>query len=325
MPVNNTNPHRAPTAPVKIIIIMCIGVVGIVAVGIAIDAFAQEGVVIDQKSNISVTTDKTEYVSGDVIIISGNITTSLSDTPVILQIFIEGNPAYINQITPALDNTYWDIVKAEGTKWTHKGEYEVNIRYGKDGKATAKFNFTPEDDAERPDPPPPSTGEVQEGIMEVESGNETFDVQYSILGGNLVDVTFDWRDFTLIVDIETTSNVGSVTLDIPREYIGAEKSIGSAVADDTFIIQIDGVQADYEEGTSGPATRKITIDFVEGDSEIRIIGTYAVPEFSHYVMMMMAIAGIMTTLIILSKTRYAKVAYIYNKSSSGNNIRTECQ
>lgn len=315
MLVNTTNPHRAPiTAPMRISI-MCIGVIGIIAAGLTIDAFAQEGVVIDQKSNISVTTDKTEYVSGDVIIISGNITTRLSDTPVILQIFMDGNPAYINQITPALDNTYWDIVKAEGTKWTHEGEYEVNIRYGKDGKATARFNFTPEDDTEKPGFTPPPPEGVQEGIMEVESGNETFDVQYSIIGGNLVDVTFDWRDFTLIVDIETTSSVGSVTLDIPREYIGAEKSIGSAVADDIFIIQIDGVQANYAEDSSGSATRKITIDFVEGDAEIRIIGTYAVPEFSHYVIIMMAIAGIMTTVIILSKTRYAKVAYAYNKGS----------
>lgn len=310
MRVKGPSFHRVQI--ISLVMIMCVGTT-MMGIGIT-DVFAQERVVPLQKSNISVTTDKTEYTSGDVIIISGNITTNLVNTPVILQIFRDGNPSYINQITPAQDNTYWDIVKAEGAKWEKAGEYEVSIRYGKDGKAITRFNFTPGDGTSAPrDTPAESTKNI-----EVDAGNETFDVRYSIIGGKVIDMTLDWRDFTLIVDIEPTNTIGAITMDLPRKYIGAVNTNGNTELDDIFIIQIDGIQAEYKDESSGTTIRTITINFAEEDSEIRIIGTYAVPEFSHYVIIMISIVGIMIAIITLSKTRHAKiVTYGY-----GNNTKT---
>lgn len=262
-----------------------------------------ESKTVQQKSIISVTTDKTEYTDGDVIIISGEIRITLAETPVILQIFKDNNPIYINQITPASDNTYWDIVRAEGVKWTRAGEYEITIRYGTDGKAVTKFDFSP------------STGQSNGGDsstinenMEVDAGNETFDVMYSITGGTVNDMTLDWRDFTLVVDVNVTDKAGSITMDLPRKYIGAEVQRGGATVDESFIILIDGVQTDYSEGTAASAeTRKVSVDLLEDDSEIRIIGTYAVPEFEHIIIILM-LAGIMLVLVMLSRAkRYSKM------------------
>lgn len=245
-----------------------------------------------QTAMISVTTDRSEYVHGDVVIISGEIATSLADTPVILQIFKDGNPVYINQITPAGDNTYWDIVKAEGTRWERAGTYEVSIRYGTDGKAAAAFNFVAEGGTAGGQN---GAGEIT-GTMEVDAGNETFDVEYAITGGTVSDMMLDWRDFTLVVEIGATSGAGSITMELPRKYIGAEVTQGRTVTDDIFIVLIDGVQTTYEERASSQSARKISVDFVEGDSEIRVIGTYAVPEFTHIVIVGLVSAGMLAAI-----------------------------
>ena len=268
------------------------------------DREGRENIQVQQRSIISVTTDKAEYSDGDAIIISGEIRISLAETPVILQIFKDNNPIYINQITPANDNTYWDIVRAEGVKWTRSGEYEIAIRYGTDGKAVTKFNFVPSTAANQNN----NGNTISNQNMEVDAGNETFDVLYSITGGTINDMTLDWRDFTLVVEVNVTDRAGSITMDLPRKYIGAEVQRGGSTVDESFIILIDGVQVDYKEGTAtNSETRKVTIDLLKGDSEIRIIGTYAVPEFEHIIIIIM-LAGIMLALVILSRTkRYSKM------------------
>ena len=307
------NTRRFNTGMSLALLIICTGtllaVIGSVSIMMPEYAFAQqENSVSRQKSNISVTTDKAEYETGDVVIISGNITTNLADTPVLLQIFRDGNPIHINQITPAQDNTYWEIVRVEGSRWDKTGEYEVNIRYGKDGKAATNFSIVPSQIKNDDITPTESSGRI-----EVDVGNETFDVGYTITGGSVIDMTLDWRDFTLIVDIETTEEFGSITMNIPREYIGATDTSSSTTADDMFIVQVDGVQVDYsEESNADPSTRDISIGLLKGDAEIRVIGTYAVPEFSHYVMIMLSIAGIMILVILLSKTKkYSNVMHVY--------------
>ena len=270
--------------------------------------------IIRQASIISVTTDRTQYNDGDVIIVSGEITTRLPDTPVILQIFKDNNPIHINQITPAADNTYWDIVKAEGLKWEREGQYKVSIRYGTDGKASADFMFTPT-------PKASDEQNTDEGHFEVDAGNETFDVLYAISGGAITDMRLDWRDFTLVVDIDTQQQAGRamdgyITLDMPRKYIGSEKSGDGRVSDEVFIILVDGVQSSYEEVPSDPGSRKITIPILSGDSEIRVIGTYAVPEFEHMVLVFALVAAGMIAIIALSRTRRVRLVSDYHNNQT---------
>ena len=106
----------------------------------------------------------------------------------------------------------------------------------------------------------------------------------------------DSEIFAVIVQIDALDE-GTITLDLPREFIGAEKQDGK---DDTFIILIDGIEVGYQETLVQSDSRVITINFVEGDSDIEIIGTYVVPEFGTIVMMIL-IVGIMATILITRK------------------------
>ena len=102
--------------------------------------------------------------------------------------------------------------------------------------------------------------------------------------------------FGVVVEIDSTDE-GAITLDLPREFIDAEKQNGK---DETFIILIDGIEVAYQE-TINSESRIITINFEQGDSKIEIIGTYVVPEFS--IVVIILIVGIMTV-ILVTKNRF---------------------
>lgn len=244
-------------------------------------AFAQEAL-------ISVQTDDKNYDEGDTIVISGKVTTVVTGTPVTLQLFTEGNLVDIAQITVAQDGTYSHTVLAEGPLWNKAGEYLVRVLYGEGNIAESKFNYTPE-----------SESVETTTNFEVDAGSHgTFDVEYTIKGGTVKNMIVDSEIFALIVQVDSTDE-GVITLDLPREFIGAEKQDGK---DDTFIILIDGVEVAYQESVVLSDSRVITINFEQGDSDIEIIGTYVVPEFGTIVMMVLLV-GIMAT-VVLTRTKF---------------------
>ena len=240
--------------------------------------FAQESI-----SLISVQTDDNNYDEGDTIVISGNISTVVGGTPVTLQIFTEGNLVDIAQIVVAQDGTYSHTVLAEGPLWNKQGDYIVRVSYGEGNIAESEFSYTPKSE------------KIETTTnFEVDAGSYgTFDVKYTIKGGTVKDMVVDSEIFALIVQIDATDE-GTISLDLPREFIGAEKQNGK---DDTFIILIDGVEVAYQESVVLSESRVITINFEQNDSDIEIIGTYVIPEFGSVVMIIL-IVGIMATVVI---------------------------
>ena len=122
-------------------------------------------------------------------------------------------------------------------------------------------------------------------------------------GGIVEDISIEPKIFGLILKIEATDN-GVLTLDLPRDYIDAEKQNGK---DEVFIILIEKqngeiIETTYDESVSNSNIRTITINFEEGDSEIQIIGTYVIPEFGTIVMIVLTI-GIMAS-ILLTRNRF---------------------
>ena len=240
--------------------------------------FAQESI-----SLISVQTDDNNYDEGDTIVISGNISTVVGETPVTLQIFTEGNLVDIAQIVVAQDGTYSHTVLAEGPLWNKQGDYIVRVSYGEGNIAESEFSYTPKSE------------KIETTTnFEVDAGSYgTFDVEYTIKGGTVKDMVVDSEIFALIVQIDATDE-GTISLDLPREFIGAEKQNGK---DDTFIILIDGIEVAYQESVVLSESRVITINFEQNDSDIEIIGTYVIPEFGSVVMIIL-IVGIMATVVI---------------------------
>ena len=102
----------------------------------------------------------------------------------------------------------------------------------------------------------------------------------------------------LITTIQADQD-GSITLDLGREWVDAKTgSDGKSGDDDRFIVFIDGTEVQYQESTTKPESRLITINFQEGNSEIEIVGTYVVPEFGTVVIFVLALAIISTTILV---------------------------
>lgn len=238
------------------------------------------GTVFAQESLISIQTDDNNYEEGDTIVISGNVNTVIGETPVLIQIINEGAIIEIAQITVAQDGTFTKTIIAEGGVWKKGGEYTIRAFY-QEYTSESIFTFTPKSEAVET-----TTN------FEVDAGSKgTFDVEYTIRGGTVKNMAVDSEIFALIVQIDAIDE-GTITLDLPREFIGAEKQDGK---DDTFIILIDGIEVSYQESVVGSDSRVITINFEQGDSDIEIIGTYVVPEFST-IAVMIFIIGIMATI-----------------------------
>jgi len=231
------------------------GVIAILLVSIG-SVFAQEPLV-------SVQTDDNNYDEGDTIVISGKVLTVIGGTPITLQLFSEGNLVDIAQITVAQDGSYSHTVIAEGPLWKKQGDYLVRVSYGEGNIAESEFTYSPKSDLV-----------TTATNFEVDAGSHgTFDVKYTIKGGIIKNMMVDSDIFAMIVQIDAIDE-GTITLELPREFIGAEKQDGK---DDIFIILIDGIEVSYQESLVHPEYRTITINFEQGDSDIEIIGTY---EFS---------------------------------------------
>ena len=251
-------------------------------------AVTSMGTAFAEESLISVQTDNGNYDEGDTIVISGKVITLIGDTEVTLQLFQEGNLISIDQIKVAQDGNYSTTINAWGPLWQNSGEYIIKVVYGEDNVAEAIFNYTP-------------TSDILEitDDMEVSAGDSgTFDIRYTIRGGTIETIDVDPENFGLLVKINSLDD-GKIILELPREFIDAEKQNGK---DEEFIILINDVQTTYEESSSFSEFRTLTINFEEGDSEIQIIGTYVIPEFGTIVMIILTI-GIMAS-ILLTKNRF---------------------
>ena len=255
--------------------------------------FIPIGTVFASTSLISVQTDNDNYDEGDTIIISGNISTIIGETPITLQLFTNENMVEIAQIAVSRDGNYSYAIIAQGSMWINQGEYLVKVTYGEGNIAETTFSFTPE-----------SAVLDTTDVFEVNAGDSgTFDIPYTIRGGILSDISIDENIFGLVIKFDS-SDEGKLVLDLPRKYIDAEKQNGK---DEVFIILVekqngDLVETTYQETISNSDIRTITINFEEGDSQIQIIGTYVIPEFGTIVMIILTV-GIMTS-ILLTKNRF---------------------
>jgi len=236
---------------------------------------------------LSVKTSENSYEEGDTIIISGNVTAVILDTPVTLQIFHEGNLVDIAQITVAQDGKFTHTMLAKGPLWQKDGKYIIRASYGTNYMVETNFEYNTK----------LSVIETTD-IFEVDAGSYgTFDVHYTVRGATVKSMIIDPGVFALIVIVETQDD-GSITLDLPRESIDAKNDS----MDDSFIILIDGVEVPYKEIATDVDSRTITIEFEQGDSDIEIIGTSVIPEFGSIATLIL-IVGIVSIILLSSKYR----------------------
>ena len=250
-----------------------------------------------QNSAITLTTDSTSYVSGDAIVVSGNVGLYVIDTPIVVQIWHENTLVDVAQETVAGDGGFSATFRAQGPLWSSDGEYTVRVSYGVDNILETTFNFYGDVDL--------STIQLDEKDVSLPDGG-TFDVGYMIKGGEVTEMEIIPENFSIVTTLSTNSN-GYIVLELPTDQILSQKMDGT---DEEFIVLVYetaddsdiGIQTSYEEIKSNDDTRTIKIPFNLGDKKIEVIGTWAVPEFGAIAGLVLA-AAIISIIVLSAKTR----------------------
>ncbi len=234
------------------------------------------------QSPITVTTDKQSYVGGEVVMVTGEVRDLFTNTDVSLTVTApNGNVVTADQFPVKSDKTFsteifvGGLISAEGT-------YTINVLYGTDSRAAStSFELT---DVIIVDPEVMITVDPSSGMFEV-TDNEEYAVGFELTTGDILSVTPNLGDISLDIAIATTED-GSLTVTIPRTVADATYEDGT---DDQYFVLVDGEEVNFEE-TVTDTERKLTIDFTAGTEEIKIIGTWVIPEFGTIAVMILAVA-----------------------------------
>jgi len=240
------------------------------------------------QNSIVVTTDKSSYSEGDVILVTGEVRELYSGTPVSLIVQNDKAIVALAQLTVGADKKFSTEITAGGTMRT-AGTYTVEVTYGTQNRiAVTSFEF------EGSTMPSSGNPRITDTTVSIEGSSDL--IGYKITGGKLLNIMPDVEAKSLIVSIDATSD-GSLTLTIPRSILDSTMN----GEDDDFFVLIDGEEVDFDETTTS-TDRTLTIAFQAGAEEIEIIGTFVIPEFGAIAAMILAVA-IISTIAISARSR----------------------
>ena len=244
---------------------------------------------------ISLSSASDIYYSGDYVTIFGTVNTIFENMPITLQIYHETNLVDVAQVPVAKDGTFVKSFNAVGSQWKEEGTYTIRAQYTQTQIAETTFEFFSQ------------VIDKSSAVFPVDIPNSgTFDVGYTIRGGEVEKITMNQERYSLLVQTTVNSN-GNLVLKLPRESFDAQ----SNGKDNTFIILISKenteaenfMQVEYEEIATGDNYRTIRIPLEENDKWVEVIGTYVIPEFGSMVIIILVVA--VSSAIIISKSRFS--------------------
>jgi predicted secreted protein with PEFG-CTERM motif len=244
---------------------------------------------------VTLSTSSDIYYDGDHVVIFGNINTFFENLPITIQIYHETNLIGVAQVPVAKDGTFVSSFYATGSKWKDEGIYTARAQYTPTQIAETTFEFFSQ------------TIGKSSAVFPVDIPNSgTFDVGYTVRGGEVNNIIMNQERYSLVVETIMTSN-GNIVLKLPRNSFDAQNDD----TDTTFIILIskqnkaaaDFMQVEYEEIAVSPDYRTIRIPLEEGDRWIEVIGTYVIPEFGSIVIIILVVA--VSSAIIMSKSKFS--------------------
>jgi len=256
----------------------------------SIPIFAQQTTSASSPTAALITTsiDKSSYTLGDTIVVSGSVKSVVVGTPLTIQILDPNNNlVQVAQIDVSQDGQYTKSINALGALWKSNGTYTVRVQYGPPN-VTAQATFTFQNSRVSTSNAFPLTDPTSQ---------QTFNVNYTISGGTVKTMAIDAPSLSVIVSVNSTSD-GTITLQLPRALIDAKTNSGQ---DDTFIILIDGAEVKAQSESADNDFRNVTVQFLQGDKDIEIIGTQIVPEFGPIAALVLAIA-IISIIAVSAKT-----------------------
>lgn len=231
---------------------------------------------------ITVTTDKTAYSDGDHLVISGTINSQLNVPISIVVKDPGGNIVLLGQTAPNPDNTYSTSVTAGGDLWTAVGAYQVYVTYGsKANTASTSFQFS---------------GTTLTAPISIEG--QEYNATYKITNAKLLGIVPDTSAKSLTIRIQPTGN-GTISINLPRSLIDAK----AGGQDTSYVVEEDGKQSQFNQTNGDPASRTLQFQFGQNTSQITIIGTQIVPEFSSLSVLILGIGMMVAVLHLRSKIR----------------------
>ena len=242
---------------------------------------------------IVVTTDKSSYLEGETILVTGEVQNLYSGTPVSLTVVAPNkNIVALGQITIGADKKFSKEITSGGVMKI-EGTYIVTVQYGSENRsATTSFTFggamPGEDDVVVQNPGITDTTVSIEGTDDL--------ITYEITGGRIISVIPDVSANSLIIKIDATDD-GVLTITIPKSVLLSETD---GVEEALFIL-IDAEEVDFEETTTSTG-RTLVIPFQMNAEEIEIIGTWVIPEFGTIAAMILAVA-IISIIAISAKSK----------------------
>jgi len=263
-----------------------------------------------QNESIILNIDKTSYLEGETISISGEIKNMIANNQISLIIQSpNGNLVALDQMTVGSDKQFSTEIKLGGKLMKQEGTYTIKVQYGEQS-ITTSFEFggvidMPENALEETIVEDTVEDIVMEDPAIVDSiitattltiQDSTDLILYEITNGKIINVIPDLDAVSLLIDIEAIDD-GSITLTIPRSVLDATINDN----DDEFFVLVDGEEVDFEEITTS-TDRTLTIEFLAGSEQIEIIGTFVIPEFGTIAAMILAVA-IISIIAISAKSR----------------------
>ena len=263
-----------------------------------------------QNESIILNIDKTSYLEGETISISGEITNMIASNQISLIIQSpNGNLVALDQMTVGSDKQFSTEIKLGGKLMKQEGTYTIKVQYGEQS-ITTSFEFggvidVPENELAETIVEDTVEDIVMEDSVIVDSivtattltiQDSTDLISYEITNGKITNVIPDLDAVSLLIDIEVIDN-GAITLTIPRSVL--DSTINDS--DDEFFVLVDGEEVYFEEITTS-TDRTLTIEFLAGAEQIEIIGTFVIPEFGTITAMILAVA-IISIIAISAKSR----------------------
>ena len=271
-----------------------------------------------QNESIILNIDKTSYLEGETISISGEITNMIASNQISLIIQSpNGNLVALDQMTVGSDKQFSTEIKLGGKLMKQEGTYTIKVQYGEQS-ITTSFEFggvtdMPENELEETIVEDTVEDTVEDIVMEdsviVDSivtattltiQDSTDLILYEITNAEITNVIPDLENVSLLINIKTTDD-GSITLTIPKSVLDAKITDG----DGEFYVLVDNEEVYFEEITTS-TDRTLTIEFLAGSEQIEIIGTFVIPEFGTIAAMILAVA-IISIVAISAKSRLSIV------------------
>ena len=230
---------------------------------------------------MTVTTDKSIYLEGEIIVISGEVEKRYSGMPITVIVKSPiGNIVGIDQLSINAEKKYSTEIKSGGSLMTTSGTYTVLVHYGPVERTTT-FELILADP-------------VTSGTHKVADSSKS--VGYEISGGDITSITADVESVSLIISINAKED-GSVTLVIPRTIFDSVENGRDA---EVFVF-VDNNDVNFKELTTS-TDRTITISFPAGAETIEIVGTFVIPEFGVIAAMILGVA-IISVIAVSAKSR----------------------